>query len=345
MTGDKNRIASFGIDYSKIFNPGIEKESISRRKYPFLKFTFPACKQCNESYGSNLEVATQSILTNIMNTQEINANDILILLDWFDKVRIGLWLGYLYYNKQLENIDPKFFINDRIATKDRALFIYKCQEKVKGINIVGPSGMLFSMIPSCFLIRINDYFFLNISKEFLLLEDLGFPFPQKIGINEKHNFYDDLAAGNKKINQNILGAFKIKNTSKAIFQPIFKQCVDICSLDNSYVRDNTIDQSSGVGCIYIKDKNIHKMRTDEKYILTPTETYTDAVSLLSSLGIKASKILINFALDEYKKIEQSSMDEDIKREMHIQLHQAITVEKLRMKRSKTEAIKVFNAFQ
>ena len=101
----------------------------------------------------------------------------------------------------------------------------------------------------------------------------------------------------------------------------------------------------GVGCIYIKDKNIHKMRTDEKYILTPTETYTDAVSLLSSLGIKASKILINFALDEYKKIEQSSMDEDIKREMHIQLHQAITVEKLRMKRSKTEAIKVFNAFQ
>ncbi len=250
ITGDKNRIASFGMDYSKIFSNEIPKEDIKRRKYPFLQFTFPACKQCNESYGDTLETKTQVILTKVLNEQKINHNDIIILLDWFDKVRIGLWLGYLYYNEQFETLAPQFYIKDRIGLKDRTVFIYKCEEKVPGINFVGPGCILFSMIPSCFLLRINNYFFLNISTDFLLLEDLGFPYPEIIIVTENSDLYGKLVSGNKKINQDILSQFKIKKASKTIFQPMFKQYKDMCELDDSYVRNNAIEQGEGKGCIY-----------------------------------------------------------------------------------------------
>lgn len=339
MTGDKNRVATFGIDYSKIFNDEIAKEDIQRRKYSFLNFTFPACKRCNETYGSTLEADMLNILTKVINEQKVNHNDIVNMLDWFDKVRIGLWLGYLYYNEQLENIEPKFYINDRVGLKDRALYIYKCEEDVKGINFVGPGGMLFSMIPSCFLMRINNYFFLNISTDFLLLKDLGFPYPEIITIDEDGHLYDKLVGGNKEINQDILSQFKIKNTSKAIFQPVFKQYKAICELDDTYVRNNSIAQAEGNGCIYIRDKEIHKMEVNEEYLLSPDETYVDAASLLQSLGIKVSKILKKLAIENCNMIDQSSLPNDIKERMNMQLQEAIIVENLRMKRAQNESKK------
>lgn len=345
LTGDKGRIASFGMDYSKILNNTIESKDIQRRKYPFLRFTFPACKQCNESYGSDLEAKTKKIMEKILNEQAINVNEIVTLLNWFDKIRIGLWLGYLYYNEQLEEIKPKFYINERIELKDRALFIYKCEENVEGINFVGPGGPLFSMIPSCFLFRINNYFFLNISTDFLLLEDLGFPYPKTIFINENGNQYSNLIVGKNKVNQNILEKYKIKETSKAIFQPLFKQHDDICKMKDSYVCNNSIDQCNGRGCIYIKDNDIHKMENDEEYLLRPNETYIDAANLSNSLGLKVSKILMEFAKESYIKIKESKIQDDKKESMCNELHSAITVEELRMKRSKLEVTRIFSNLQ
>ena len=345
MTGNKNRIASFGIDYSKLYNNTIEGKDIQRRKYPFLQFTFPACKKCNESYGAKLEVETKAILRKVLEEQKINTNEIVTLLDWFDKVRIGLWLGYLYYNEQLEELNPKFYINDRIELKDRALFVYKCEKKINGINFVGPSGPLFSMIPSCFLFRINNYFFLNISTDFLLLKDLGFPYPKTISIDERGHQYSELTVGTGKVNQNILDKYKIKDTSIAIFQPLFKQCEDLCELEDLYVHNNSIDQSKGRGCIYIKDGDIRKMESDEEYILRPNETYRDAASLSHMLGIRVSKILKQFADENYSIIEKSSLHDDKKRYMCDQLRMAINVEESRMKRSKLETTRCFRGFE
>ena len=345
MTGDKNRIAWFGIDYSKLYFNTIEGKDIQRRKYPFLQFTFPACKKCNESYGARLEGETKAILTKVLEEQKINTNEIVTLLDWFDKVRIGVWLGYLYYNEQLEEFNPKFYISDRIGLKDRALFVYKCEDKIEGINFIGPGGPLFSMIPSCFLFRINNYFFLNISTDFLLLEDLGFPYPETISIDEGGYQYSELTVGTGKVNQNILSRYRIKETSIAIFQPLFKQYEDLCNLENMYVHNNSIEQSKGRGCVYIKDRNIRKMESDEEYLLRPKETYVDAVSLLRLLGFRASKILKQFAAEDYSIIEKSSLDDDEKREMCDQLHMAISVEEFRMKHSKLETTRVFSDFE
>lgn len=336
LTGDINRSASFGMDYSKIFDDDIEPENIKNREYPFLRFTFPACQKCNGIYGRKLEANTKIVLTKVLAGQKINVDETVTLLDWFDKVRIGLWLGYLYYNGQLELLDPKFYIDDRMGQKDRALFVYKCKGNTERINIVGPGGMLFSMIPSCFLLRINNYVFLNISKDALLLKDLGYPYPTIKSIDGDGNLCGTITAGLGAINQDLLSEYKIRTTSKAIFQPIFKQFEDICQSENPYVVSNSLEQSEGMGAIYIKDSEIRKMEENEEYSLEPNELYENLYGLLSIIGRKISRILIEFANEAQKRTEESGLPDDQKKKMLTGVHMAVTAERLRMEHIKYE---------
>lgn len=336
MTGDIKRSASFGMDYSKIFDENIEPENIKSREYPFLQFTFPACKKCNEIYGSGLEGNARIVLTKVLAGKRINVDEISTLLDWFDKVRIGLWLGYLYYNKQLESLGPKFYIDDRMGQKDRVLFVYKCRGNTVGINIVGPGGMLFSMIPTCFLLRINNYVFLNISNDALLLKDLGYPYPIIKSIDGDGNLCGTITAGSRVINQHLLSEYKIRTTSKAIFQPIFKQFEDICQSKDPYVVGNSLEQGEGTGAIYIKDGEIRRMEKNEEYSLEPNELYENLYGLLSTIGRKTSRILIEFANEAQKRIEDSGLPDDRKKKMLTEVHMAVTAERLRMEHIKYE---------
>ena len=336
MTGDKKRTAAFGVDYAKIFDDKTEPEKIKSREYPFLLFTFPACKKCNEVYGSGLEANTKNVLAKVLDGQSIGIEETNTLLDWFDKVRIGLWLGYLYYNEQLDSLDPKFYINDRLGQKDRLLLIYKCKENAKGINIIGPGGMLFSMIPSCFLLRINNYVFLNISKDALLLKDLGYPYLTIESVDGAGNMCGIIAAGFGTINQDLLSGYKIKATSKAIYQSIFKQFEDICQSEDLYVINNSLKQSEGLGAIFIRDGDIRKMGQNEEYSLEPNEIYENVHGLLQMLGNRTSRVLIDFANEEQNRIDRSELPDDRKKKMLMEIHTAITIEKLRMKHMKFE---------
>ena len=336
MTGDKNRMGAFGVDYYKIFNNKFKAEQIKTRKYPFLSFTFPACVKCNGKYGTELEGNAKLALTKILSKQKINKDEISTLLDWFDKVRIGLWLGYLYYNEQLEALNPRFYIDDRIKQKDRALFIYKCKENIEGINIVGPGGMLFSMIPSCFLLRINNYFFLNISKDALLLKDLGYPYPIINSIDSDGKTYYTMASGFKTINQNLLSEYRIKKTSKAVLQPIFKQFEHICKSEDPYIVNNALEQDKGIGSLYIKENDFRVMKENEEYSLEPNEEYENMFGILITLAHKTSMILMKFANEIQNSIEESGQIDDEKNKMLMELHMAVTTEKLRMNHIKYE---------
>ncbi len=84
------------------------------------------------------------------------------------------------------------------------------------------------------------------------------------------------------------------------------------------------------------------MEANEEYLLSPQETYVDAASLMHSLGIKVSKILKDFAIENCKKIKQSSIQDDKKERMYMELQQEIIVEKLRTKSSKYESKRVFS---
>ena len=336
MTGDIKRTAAFGMDYSKIFDNRIAPENIKSRKYPFLQFTFPACKKCNEKYGSELEGTAKIVITKVLAGQEINMGEIVMLLDWFDKVRIGLWLGYLYYNEQMESIDPKFYIDDRMGQKDRALYVYKCKGNTEGINIVGPGGMLFSMIPSCFLLRINNYVFLSISKDALLLKDLGYPYPTMNSIDGDGNMCGTITAGLGVINQDLLSEYKIRTTSKAIFQPIFNQIEDIRQSKNTNLVSNSLEKSKAIGPVYIKDREIRRMGENEAYLLEPSEVYENLYGLLSILGRKTSRVLIEFANEVQKLTEKSALPDDQKEKMLLESYMAVTAKKLRTEHIKYE---------
>ena len=71
-------------------------------------------------------------------------------------------------------------INDRIGIKDRMLAIYSFNSQNQGMNIWGAETLIFQLKSSCFAIRINDIYILNMSWDFMCAKRCGFPFPTKI---------------------------------------------------------------------------------------------------------------------------------------------------------------------
>jgi len=94
LTGDPKRQAFFGLRKSS------DKDT-KERIFSFDQFTFPACNACNEEY-SYLEALVKPILSDVLAGNEVTSIKLSILLDWMDKIRIGLWLGF----NQLDNLNP-----------------------------------------------------------------------------------------------------------------------------------------------------------------------------------------------------------------------------------------------
>ncbi|MDD4876793.1 MAG: hypothetical protein PHQ86_06680, partial [Dehalococcoidales bacterium] len=117
ITGDPKRSAHFGFHRS-------DGGKFSKRIYSFDSFKFPACDECN-SYFSSLEGKTKGIVFRLLSEKPLSESELSTLLDWFDKVRIGLWLGYMYLNNNDLGIEPHFYISNRIGLNDRMLLILK----------------------------------------------------------------------------------------------------------------------------------------------------------------------------------------------------------------------------
>lgn len=210
LTGNENRIINVGINYNKLFAEGEEQniaENFENRKFSFGNFQFPACKSCNDEFA-NFENDTSIVFKKVLKDEYINSSEINQLLDWFDKVRIGLWLGSISLDKVTDDVRPKFFIKQRIATRDRALYIYKT-EKIEhvGINFYGTDTPGFQYAPCLFGIRINNYTFISYSKEDLLAKNLGFPYIEFKNFDENSNgqivtMHDGLQKINKPILKN-----------------------------------------------------------------------------------------------------------------------------------------------
>ena len=89
LTGDPNRKTYLGRNWSH--------PDLPLRVYSFDSFAFPACESCNHLH-SRLESDAKRVLTALLELSAVSGDDLGILLDWFDKVRVGLWLGLLYLN-------------------------------------------------------------------------------------------------------------------------------------------------------------------------------------------------------------------------------------------------------
>ena len=141
LTGDPKRKAEFGYNH-------LENGELVKRAFSFDALKFPACKSCNQNF-SELEAKTKAIVQEIITEDALSASELCTLLDWFDKIRIGLWLGYQYLDKNPMAIAPHYYVETRIGQHDRMLAIFKMDGNKEGLNSVGCDTPAFALTPSC----------------------------------------------------------------------------------------------------------------------------------------------------------------------------------------------------
>lgn len=185
LTGDPKRIWHLGVKFNDPIKPA--------RRFAADQFQFPACEACNSRY-SDLEGRSKASMTKLLNEQTLDATEWDDLLDWFDKVRIGLFIGNMMLNKDLPVPNPKFFIDQRIGAKDRCVLVYPNKADFVGLQFIGASDPVFFHLPTSFILVVNHLIFVNLSSDFLLASRMGFPFPRSMEVAGAGIRADDFAA-------------------------------------------------------------------------------------------------------------------------------------------------------
>ncbi len=170
LTGDPDRVVRHGYRWTtgKVF------------EFSFDSLKFPSCKACNTSY-STFESAVKPIVEAICQKGAVAPSDYVLLLDWLDKVRIGLWLGYRYLQQNPSL--PNFTIDSRLGRKDRMVAVYPIGDHQVGLNTYGPETPLFQWKPSVFALRVNNILFLNASWDWMCASRCGYPAPRSSTID------------------------------------------------------------------------------------------------------------------------------------------------------------------
>lgn len=257
LTDTEKKIMSVGVNWKK-------GEEI---KFNFSSFTFPSCEKCNTDFAK-IEALVKPIVENILNDEFVSSDDLVLLLDWFDKVRISLWLGIQYHNNGTFNLEPKYYSNTRLRLKDRMLAITNCYDGYKGLRWTGANTLCFISSPTCFTLKINNVLFTNCSMDFIVSEQLGFPYPAF----ERQNPNDDklmdiiLLDGTKKQSTRIFKT-KLYIPTTIISQPIFKVGKNLhpAKYETDFVKDNTFDFNGGEGKLFVTHDNMtYPMEADEE---------------------------------------------------------------------------------
>lgn len=75
-------------------NLGVVHKTWTQRRFPLDSLTFPAGAECNASFA-DLEAKANGVVLDLMAERAVPAEGLSTLLSWFDKVRIGLWIGLM----------------------------------------------------------------------------------------------------------------------------------------------------------------------------------------------------------------------------------------------------------
>jgi hypothetical protein len=256
LTGNENRTVSLGSNWAT------GKEII----FNFSSFTFPACERCNNAFAE-IEGKVKLIMIKILNDEAITTKEILLLLDWFDKVRISLWLGIQYLNRGVLQFDPKYYINARVGLKDRFLSITNTYSKKQALRWTGANTMCFLMGPTVITLQVNNIIFVNGSSDFIVSEKLGFPYPLFVRPNPQSPATDFYIVPGKEKSEPTLFQSQLYQPHIIISQPIFS--VSKGQFDqhynSSFVREHSYDFEKGQGKLFITEKgNTYVMEEDEE---------------------------------------------------------------------------------
>lgn len=244
MTGKKSRPCFMG----NILPSG--RDSIA-----FQALKFPACEECNSRY-SLMEAQCKDIITKIMDGASLTAPEISLLLDWFDKVRVGLWLGDLYLSKQVDVYDPHMHIASRVGLKDRMLIIERTEpkedEKIR-LSFIGPGMKTFRHMPSVFQLIVNDYTFTSASEYGLVARRVGFPYCDKMIFMDLTDIRPGTVnRGNGRLHTPVVRSFEPTKTQTVIYQPMYRgfSLLSPEPYNVKYVQDHSLDAENGVGGIF-----------------------------------------------------------------------------------------------
>ena len=241
------------------------------KKIGFMSFTMPACTDCNERY-SKLESDAQSAMQKILGGTSVDATEIDILLDWFDKVRVGLWLSNAYLNPHLYDFQPKLAIDTRVGKLDRALVVEKIDTPEKGILIEGLYSPIFIYSPSVFQILINNYSFTSISAVNLVSNRLGFPSFADVAVVASGRTKANIIPGREKVKNPVIKELIPSANQIVLYQPIFSQCIKKPEFDTKYVHDYSLDFAMGRGGIFYQrgaKSPVTYMKAGDKIRLNP----------------------------------------------------------------------------
>lgn len=248
LTGSPSRKAFLGREWAR--------PDIRQRVYSFDSFTFPACEPCNTAF-SDLESEAKRVVMALLELRPVSCADLVVLLDWLDKVRVGVWLGFLYLNRQIDAVDPQFHIGSRIGTADRLVVIYRSEEKFEGIGLGGTESPIFRAMPSCFNLCINHLHFVSASAPMLFSERFGLPHAvDRRLVKDREGFVADIAPGRGSPSFPLI-PFRIAPGGTAVYQPIIPRQDsrgDYAALyDNDFVRASCADDASGRGHVFMVD--------------------------------------------------------------------------------------------
>jgi hypothetical protein len=247
LTGSENRQVPVGYNWKT-------QEPI---KFDFSSFVFPSCKRCNSEF-SDIEAKLRPIFDKLLLDDYLNPIELCLLLDWFDKIRIGLWLAVSYLNKETFGVTPRFYIKDRIATKDRLLTITNLYNSHIGLSWIGANSLCFIYSPTCLSLQINNLLFVNASLEFLVSEHLGFPYPILAELKSDHGKTDYVMAEAKEQYTKQLFRTVLSEPHIKIMQPIYNQNKEFLPsyYDTQYIQQNSYDPKKGIGKIFLEHDNM-----------------------------------------------------------------------------------------
>lgn len=217
-----------------------------------------------------------------MDSKSVTGQEISTLMDRFDKLRTGLWLGQLMLLKQLDLMDPNFYINDRIATKDRMLIIERVQGFGNGLGLVGVDTNVFKYTPSVFQVWFNDVLITNASTDGLISARLGFPRLSKVVSTGYRGATSTLTKGTNKTARPVI--MNIDGANKTIlYQPVFKQYMPHPFYDVPYVQQHCYDINNGLGGIFVQKNGntIQYLKSNDKIKLMPKAQPKEDVALKS----------------------------------------------------------------
>ncbi len=302
LTGDPSRNANFG------FSKDIAKGAITPRTFAFDKFTFPACSACNQKF-SGLEANVKKTMMSVLNAETISAPALSELLDWFDKVRIGLWLGMRLLDRDVAGVEPNFHIETRLGRHDRLLIVEKSDFSGRRLNFVAADTISFALTPSAFMLIVNNYHFTNVSSLFLCARRLGFPYAERMRLHsgrEETEVY--MAKGRERVMRPVLRR-SVAEIGSPIYQPMFKSGLaeETRELyETEYVREHSLRPSDGVGNLFVDSPaGIQEMYQDDEICLEPTKTQSARrLNILSGINVLQWQLWLHEQLPSMELLSQ-----------------------------------------